>query len=191
MTADANVAGEITAVLARVREGERQAEEDLARLVYADLRRIAVGYMRRESAGHTLQPSALVNEAFVKLVKQVNPFEDRQHFFAMASSWMRRILVDHARKKKALRHGGGQVHVRLGEDGFEAGIPARDLDVLAIDAALDRLAQLNERQARVVEMRFFGGMQDQEIANALGVTVRTVLRDWRAARAWLHAELAG
>lgn len=181
--------GEITKVLQRMRSGDTDAKSELASLVYEELKRLAKAHMRRESPGHLLQPSALVNEAFIRLLAQNDGFENRGHFFALASSLMRHILVDHARHHLAAKRGGNAVHVDFTFAETKAGLSMRSEEMLSLDAALSRLTQLDERQSRVVEMRFFGGMQDQEIAAVLGVTVRTVLRDWSSARAWLHAEL--
>ena len=181
--------GEITKVLQRMRSGDSAAKSELASMVYEELRRLARAHMRREAPGHLLQPSALVNEAFIRLLAQDDGFENRGHFFALASSLMRRILVDHARNHLAAKRGGNVIHVDFTFAETRAGLSMRSEEMLSLDDALSRLSQLDERQCRVVEMRFFGGMKDQEIASALGVTVRTVLRDWTSARAWLHAEL--
>ena len=185
--------GEITVLLAGLRNGDNGAESRLASAVYGELRRIAARYMRRERADHTLQATALVNDAYMKLMAQDKDWQNRAHFFAVASSLMRRILVDHARSRQADKRGGGAV--RLGVENPEANwglvfTPDRGEQLLALDEALSRLSMLDGRQVRIVEMRFFGGMTDREIAEALGVSVRTVVRDWVLARAWLHCELS-
>ncbi len=184
---------EITTLLAKLRSGNDAVKIRLASLVYDDLRRIAGRHMKRERFDHTLQATALVHEAYLELVSQDKKWENRSHFFAIASSLMRRILVDYARAHRAQKRGGGNtVHVRVDElkNEFLAFIPARGEELLALDESLSRLTELDARQCHIVEMRFFGGMTDTEIAEALGISVRTVLREWALARAWLHAELS-
>jgi RNA polymerase sigma factor (TIGR02999 family) len=185
--------GDITVLLAGLRHGDRAAESQLASLVYGELRRIAARFMRRERSDHTLQATALVNDAYLKLMAQDKDWQNRAHFFAVASSLMRRILVDHARSHHAAKRGGGAVKVDLDQPDGNSGLiftPKRSEELLALDEALSRLNQMDERQFRIVEMRFFGGMTDQEIAEVLGISIRTVVREWVLARAWLHSELS-
>jgi RNA polymerase sigma-70 factor (ECF subfamily) len=185
--------GDITALLAGMRNRDSAAESRLASLVYGELRRIAARYMRRERADHTLQATALVNDAYLKLMAQDKDWQNRAHFFAVASSVMRRILVDHARARHAEKRGGDVVKVELDRPDAPPGLvfsPERSEQILALDEALSRLNVLDERQCKIVEMRFFGGMTDQEIADVLEISVRTVVREWVLARAWLHAELS-
>jgi len=181
--------GDVTRILAAVKDGRAGAHADLARLVYDELHAIARGLMRYERADHTLQATALVHEAFMRLFAGAEQdWEGRRHFFAVAATAMRRVLVDHARARAAEKRGGQRRRVELDE-------PAVMVDdnleqVLAIDQALVRLARLDQRQARIVELRFFAGLPEAEIADLLDVSTRTVKRDWRLARTWLHAELA-
>jgi RNA polymerase sigma factor (TIGR02999 family) len=178
----------VTQLLLDCRGGDRQAFDRLFPLVYEDLRGVALRQLRREPDGHTLGATALVHEAYVRLV-DINRVEwhDRAHFLAMAARAMRRILVDHARKHRAVRRGGGAVPISL-DDAIVA--VEQDPDrLIDLDTALERLATLNERLARVVECRFFGGLSDEETAAALGVNERTVQRDWLKARGWLFEAL--
>ena len=159
-------------------------------LVYDELRRLARRYMNREGAGHLLQTTALVNEAYIRLIdaKQVK-WQNRAHFFAISARVMRRILVDFARRRNQLKRGGGKgIEVSLGEVVPASGEQGADL--IAVDDALTALAALDPRQSQVVELRFFGGLKDNEIAEVLKVSHGTVRRDWRLARAWLHRELS-
>ena len=179
---------EITALLAQLSEGKRDVESELIPQVYAELRRLAGLYMRRERGNHTLQPSALVNEAYLRLVHQPNiQWQSRAHFFAAASHLMRHILVDHARARAAGKRGGVQHQVTF--DDAVAQIPERSIDILALHEALERLAIFDARQARVVELHFFGGLSFEEIALILHLSDRTAKRDWTMARAWLKQEL--
>lgn len=184
----ASKTGEVTQLLRRGSEGDSDAWDRAFSLLYDELRRIAGSQMRRENDGHTLQPTALVNEAYVKLVKgpPQNP-ADRQHFVALAARAMRQVLVDHARAHKAAKRGGGVRPVTLDE------AAARSLtapeDIIALDTALERLDGVDPQLRQVVELRYFGGMHEPEIATLLGVTPRTVRRYWSRARAWLHREL--
>jgi len=179
----------VTQLLEDVRRGDASAAARLMPLVYADFRALARRHLAQERLGHTLQPTALVHEAFLKLVDQsrVN-WHGRTHFFAVGAQAMRRVLVEHARARKRDKRGGGARRVVL-DDGV-ATVQDRPADLLALDEALERLARLDERQARVVEYRFFGALEMGEIASALGVSKRTVEGDWRVARAWLHRELS-
>jgi len=176
-------------LLSEWRSGRREAMDELTPLVMRELHRIATGYMARERAGHTLQPTALVNEAFLRLAGNKNiDWESRSHFIAIAANHMRRILVDHAREKKAAKRGGGQAPETLLEAHAMTG--GQVTDILVLDQVLERLGQLDERKLRVVEMRFFGGLEHQEIACVLGVHVKTVQNDLKMATAWLRSELA-
>jgi len=197
----------VTQLLAKWRSGHEGALSELTVLVYQELRSLAQRHLRRERHNHTIQRTALVHEAFVRLVNQQSvDWQSRAHFFALASNLMRRILVDHARARLASKRGGGAVAVSLDElmapldadDGDNAGgIPEpqhldgeTDEDVAAIDEALTRLAAMDARQARVVEMRYFGGLTIEETAAALEISDATVKREWTLARAWLKRELS-
>ena len=180
---------DITELIADVRQGNHDAADDLFRRVYQELRRLAGSYMRHERPDHTLQPTALVHEAYMRLIDQRNlPGESRAHFFGVAASVMRRILIDHARAHRANKRGGRDVKVPL-DDSAALALEHPD-SLLEIDQALERLATLDPRQARVVELRFFGGLSVEEIAGILGVGTRTVDRDWRIARGWLRRQLS-
>jgi RNA polymerase sigma-70 factor (ECF subfamily) len=180
----------ITQLLVDWRKGDLAALERLVPLVHEELRRVARRHMAHERAGHTLQATALVNEAYVRLIdiKHVN-WQDRAHFFAMSSRLMRRILVDFARAKGYQKRGGDAQKVSLDEALVVSREPAREL--VALDAALTALAAFDARKAQVVEMRFFGGLSVEETAEALKVSVDTVMRDWKLAKAWLLRELSG
>ena len=181
-------AGQITEQLEALRRGDRQAESVLAELVYDDLHARARQYMRRERPDHTLQPTALVNETFLQLLRhQTIEWQSRAHFLAVASVVMRRILVDHARRRLAGKRSGARQQVELDER-HAAQHPHLD-QVLALDEALTRLSQMDPRQGRLVELMYFGGLTEVETAEALGISVRTVRRDWSSARAWLQAQL--
>jgi RNA polymerase sigma factor (TIGR02999 family) len=179
---------EITRLLVDWRNGDQAALEQLMPLVHDELRRVARRHMAHERAGHTLQATALVNEAYVRLIdiKQVN-WQDRAHFFAMSSRLMRRILVDFARSKAYQKRGGGAQRVSLDEALIVSAEPGHDL--VALDDALTALAAFDPRKAQVVEMRFFGGLSVEETAEALKVSVDTVMRDWKLAKAWLLREI--
>ncbi len=186
-----NSPGEVTFLLGRLTEGNREAEAELIPLVYRELRRIAGYYMRGERVSHTLQPTALVNEAYLRLVDQsrVN-WRDRAHFFGVAARMMRRILVNHAVERAAAKRGGRRARVDL--DTFEIGVsPEQSEELLAVDEALGRLKEFDPQQERIVEMRYYGGLTVEETAEALGISPRTVKREWAIARSWLQAELAG
>jgi RNA polymerase sigma-70 factor (ECF subfamily) len=181
-------AGEITKQLQALRSGDRQAESLLAELVYDDLHARAQQYMRRERTDHTLQPTALVHETFLKLLRHQNiEWQSRAHFLAVASVVMRRILVDHARSRRAAKRSGAKQEVDLDER-HAAWHPHLDR-LLALDQALARLSQMDPRQGRIVELMYFGGLTEEETAEALGISVRTVKRDWSSARAWLQTQL--
>jgi RNA polymerase sigma factor (TIGR02999 family) len=180
---------QITQLLGQMKAGDRSAAERLMPLVYGQFRALAAQYLRKERGNHTLQPTALVNEAYLKLLDQSRvQWQGRTHFFAVGAQAMRRILVDHARRRQRLKHGGQRARVTLDEG--VALSPDRDQDVLALDEALLKLAELDERQAKVVELRFFAGLTVDEVADVLGVSKRTVEGDWTMARAWLHRELS-
>jgi RNA polymerase sigma-70 factor, ECF subfamily len=181
--------GTVTGLLMAWRGGNEAALEQLVPLVHEELHRIARGCMRGERAGHSLQATALVNEAYLRLIgaQQVD-WQNRVHFLAVSARLMRRILVDFARSKKYQKRGGGVQPVTL-DEALVVAEPGRDL--VALDEALDALAKLDERKARVVEMRFFGGLSVEETAAALGVSGDTVMRDWRLAKAYLLRELRG
>ncbi len=180
---------EVTRLLHALRDGEEDAAELLARVVYDELHVIAEHAMRRESGGHTLQPTILVHEAFLRLIDQheVN-WQGRAHFFALAAQAIRRILVDHARRRNAIKRDGG-ARITLEDAAIESSTDS--IDLIAIDDALKRLASLDERQARVVELRFFTGLGVKETAEALGISPATVKRDWTFAKAFLQRELEG
>ena len=179
----------VTELLARASAGDASALPDVFPLVYAELHRLARRQLRREADGHTLGPTALVHEAYLRLVDHTRmAWGGRAHFLAMAAVAMRRILVEHARRHRSLRRGGGRP--RLSLDAVQVATEERAEVVLALDEALDRLAEIDGRQARVVECRFFGGMTEEATAEALGVGLRTVKRDWAKARSWLLHELA-
>jgi RNA polymerase sigma-70 factor (ECF subfamily) len=179
----------VTGLLHAVRKGDEKAEGLLIGCVYQELRRLAGGLMRNERSDHTLQPTALVHEAYIRLLKGSKvDYKDRRHFYAVAARQMRRMLIDHAREKRAAKRGAGAVKVELGEvDGSHV---VRREDVLAVDVALDDLEKLDPRAAKVVELRFFGGLTDKEAAEVLRVPVATTRRDWEFARAWLIKRLA-
>ncbi len=181
---------EITAMLAAWKGGDTEALDRLTDLVYPELRRIAHRNLERRRAGESLESAALVNEAYLKLVRAGGiPCENRVHFLALCSQIMRRILVDHARRRGFAKRGGDTLRVPLDEVLLMA--EARGIEVLALDEALEALARIDSRKSRVVEMRYFGGLSIEETAEVLEVSLDTVKRDWRMARAWLIAELTG
>lgn len=180
--------GEVTELLVRIREGDQAAFDHVFPLVYDELRRVAGYQLRGERAGHTLQPTALVNEAYMKLVGSPGAdWRDRAHFVAIAARAMRQVLVDHARRRDAAKRGGDRQQTTL--SGVPLGADLRPDEILALDEALDRLDTLDSRLRQVVEFKFFGGLTDRETAELLGVTPRTAQRDWVKARAWLYREL--
>jgi len=179
---------EVTQLLVRWRSGDREALDSLLPLVYDELRRIARHYLQRERLGHTLQSTALVNEAYMRMVAQDLPeWQNRAHFFAVAAQLMRQILVDHARSHRASKRGGNVYKVALDEAEGQP-LPI-DVDILALDEALKELAQMDQQQSRVVELRFFAGLSIEDTAEVLGISASTVKRDWVTARAWLYREL--
>jgi RNA polymerase sigma factor (TIGR02999 family) len=175
-----------TVLLLRWKSGDRDAVDKLLPIVYDELRRLARGYLHRERSEHTLQSTALVHEAYLRLIDQNVDWQSRSHFFGIAAQMMRRILVDHARARNAAKRGEG---LKVTLDERMAIAEARDLDVIALDGALDRLSKLDEGQAKMVEMRFFAGLSIEETAEALGISPATVKRDWAMAKAWLTREL--
>lgn len=179
---------DVTELLALAREGDQAALERVFPLVYDELRRVAGYQLRGERAGHTLQPTALVNEAYMKLVRSPGvDWRDRAHFVAIAARAMRQVLVDHARRRDAAKRGGDMRQTTL--SGVPLGVDMNSEELLALDEALDRLDALEPRLRQVVEYKFFGGLTDKETAELLGVTPRTAQRDWVKARAWLYREL--
>ena len=179
---------DVTALLLEVANGNQAAQEKLVPLVYDQLKRLARRYMRRERAGHTLQTTALVHEAYLKLVGQHSPhWQDRAQFYGTAAELMRRILIDHARRHLREKRGGTQVILPL-EEGL-AFTPEHSEDLLKLDEALDRLSKLDPRQSRIVELRFFGGLSVEETSRFLNVSPITVKRDWAVAKVWLYGEL--
>jgi RNA polymerase sigma-70 factor (ECF subfamily) len=181
--------GGVTALLQDVTAGKQDAFDRLLPLVYDELRRVAARYLRRERPNHTLQPTALVHESYLRLVDQrAVHWQNRAHFFAIAAQAMRRILIDEARCHRRSKRGGGERHLSLGE--VEPASQARSVDLLALDQALGRLAVRDARQARVVELRYFGGLTIEEAAEVIGISEATVRREWTMAKAWLRRELS-
>ena len=181
--------GDITLLLWKVKQGQTEAADELVRLVYQELRRIAAAYLWKERPGHSLQPTALINEAWIRLADQTQvDWRDRTHFFGVAAQMMRRILVDHARAHLADKRGGGATVLSLDIVEIEA-TPQKLEEILAIDEVLSRLAQVDPQQGQIVEMHYFAGMTIEETAAALGVSSRTVDREWALASAWLRREL--
>lgn len=179
--------GPITQLLIQVRKGDKAAESELVPLVYAELHRLAANYMRRERPEHTLQATALVNEAYVRLMGQEKDWQNRSHFFAVAAQVMRRVLVDYARSHRAGKRGGAFEKIAiddlpLASEGFSD-------QIVALDDALSRLSEWDPRQSRIVELRFFGGLTEEEVAAVMQLSTRTVKREWRLARAWLYSHI--
>ena len=190
MTHRAPDTASITELLLAVSKGGRDALDQLIPRVYKDLRRVAGAQLRREAPGHSLQPTALVHEAYVRLVDQRHvKWRDRAHFFGVAASLMRRILVDHARARHADKRGGGLERVAL--HGDEAADSTRGIDVLALHESLSRMAAFNPRQERIVDLRYFGGLTIEEAAEVIGISEATLVREWTIAKAWLRADLSG
>ncbi|HKP37867.1 MAG TPA: sigma-70 family RNA polymerase sigma factor [Pyrinomonadaceae bacterium] len=176
---------ELTGLLRDWKQGDPTALERLTPLIYDELRRIAHRYAQRERNGHTLQTTALVNEAYLRLAGAEKPdWQNRSHFFAVTAQVMRHILIDHARRRRYVKHGGDVQQVSLEAAGLMA--EERAAELISLDEALNDLARIDPRKIRVVEMRYFGGLSLEETANALGTSVMTVRRDWRAAKAWLY-----
>ena len=180
----------VTQLLERASEGDPAALANVFPLIYGELRRIAERQLRQEPDGHTLSPTALVHEAYMRLVDYSRiEWNGRAHFLAVAATAMRRILVEHARGHRSEKRGGALLRVPI--DAVELGTAERSDLLVALDEALDRLQKLDRRQAQVVECRFFGGLTEEETSEALGIGLRTVKRDWAKARSWLHRELYG
>lgn len=180
----------VTQLLVGWGNGDKEALDKLVPLVYDELRRQAARYLRRERVGHTLQTTALIHEAYLRLIDQKNVhWQNRAHFFGIAAQLMRRILVDHARTKKRAKRGGSDVRVSFSEATLKA--KAQDLHIVALDEALERLAEIDEQQSRIVELRFFSGLTVEETAEVLSISRATVKRDWSVAKAWLHREISG
>ena len=180
----------VTQLLLEWGAGDKAALDELLPLVFDELHRLARGYLRRERPQHTLQPTALVNEAYLRLVDQAHVrWQNRAHFFGIAANLMRQILVDHARERAADKR-GGPAQQRLSLTQAERVVRQQEVDVLALDEALDKLAAFDAQQGRVVELKFFGGLTIEEIAEVLGISHATVEREWKLARAWLRRELS-
>ena len=188
LSGEVGEAHQVTQLLADWRQGEEAALEKLTPLVYEELRRLAHRYMAGQQPDHTLQTTALVNEAYLRLVDQTKPsFANRSHFFAVAATAMRQILVNHAKAQQRQKRGGGASKVDLDTAALIS--PEQTKTVLDVDEALERLAQLDSRKAQVVELKYFGGLNQDEIAEVLKISIVTVRRDWLFARAWLYTEL--
>lgn len=184
-----DTSGEVTRLLSEIGRGQKDAMNQLLPLVYDELHRLARSYFRRERGEHTLQPTALVNEAYIRMVDQKAPLQSHGHFLAVAATQMRRILLDYARKRGAARRGGAGQKVIL-EDTM-AVCQQQPVDMIALDKALTRLAELDADQARLVELRFFGGLSVEQTAEVMGCSAATVKRSWSSARAFLHREITG
>ncbi|MGI8555932.1 MAG: sigma-70 family RNA polymerase sigma factor [Pyrinomonadaceae bacterium] len=183
------VSQEVTVLLKEINDGDRNASDKLLPLIYDELRKLARAYLRNERSDHTLQATALVHEAYIRLVEWENvSWQNRAHFFAVAAQIMRRLLVDYAREKKAQKRDGGQKLVLDETVSFTA---PRGIDLLVLDEALENLAKLDKMQAKVVELRFFGGLTIEETAHTLNVSPTTVKREWTAAKAWLYKTITG
>jgi RNA polymerase sigma-70 factor, ECF subfamily len=183
------IEGQVTQILRELRNGDKTAEARLIPVVYGELRRLAGYYLRSERPSHTLQPTALVHEAYIRLTgMQEVDWQGRAHFFAVAAQVMRHILVDHARAHAATKRGGDWEPVTLDE--ARAVSLSRPEEFVALDEALQRLSAMDARQGRIVELRFFGGLTEEETAEVLGVSARTIKRDWRLARAWLYDQIS-
>jgi RNA polymerase sigma factor (TIGR02999 family) len=185
------VADDITKLLLKWSEGDQSALDQLAPLVYNELRQMARSYLRRRGAQLSLQPTALVNEAWMRLInqRQVN-WQNRAQFFGLAAKLMRNLLVDHVRQRRAAKRGGGEYNLSLTYADREARRPQTKIDLIALDEALSRLAALSPQQSKIVELRFFGGLTILETASAMGISHATVEREWGLARAWLFSELS-
>jgi len=177
----------VTGLLRAWSGGDQEARDELLPLIYGELRRRAAAHLRRERRGHSFQPTALVHEAYLRLVEQKVPWQNRAHFFGLASEMMRRILVDHARGRKRGKRSGAWTRVELDE--AVAISEQRDIDLVFLDQALHELSELDPRHGRIVELRFFGGLTLEETAEVLGISPATVKRDWSLARTWLYRRL--
>ncbi|MCA1814927.1 MAG: sigma-70 family RNA polymerase sigma factor [Acidobacteria bacterium] len=179
---------EVTQLLIRLTDGDRAVLDELLPLIYGELRRVAAGYLRRESPGHTLQPTALVHEAYLRMVDQTQVrWQNRAHFLGVAAQMMRRILVDHARSRQAEKRGGALPKLSLDENIDVS--DERAAELVALDEALKKLAEIDPEKSRLVELRFFGGLSVEETAEVLGVSAPTVKRHWRMAKAWLYGQV--
>jgi RNA polymerase sigma-70 factor, ECF subfamily len=180
--------GQVTLLLKAMNRGDKSAADQLLPIVYSELHRLAKSYMSRERRDHTLQPTALINQAYLRIAQQEHmEWQNHAHFIGFAANVMRRVLVDHARERNAAMRGGGRMRVEL-DDGIAAS-PETSAEILQLEEALTRLEQLNPRQAQVVEMRYFGGLSVEEVASILGIAPRSVKRDWALARMWLYQEI--
>ena len=189
MSQDEAVRPNITEMLREWSGGKTEVMDDLLPLIYDELRRRAAAYLRRERPNHTLQPTALVHEAYLKLIDQrQDNWASRDHFFAIAAQAMRRILVDHARGRHRQKRGGSNEDLPL-EDALLAAADEANVDLIALDEAMKKLAKLDPQQERVVELRYFGGMSLDEAADAMSISRATAARDWQVAKAWLHREM--
>jgi RNA polymerase sigma factor (TIGR02999 family) len=183
-------APDVTRLLSNWSNGDQAALDQLLPLVYSELRRLASAYLRRERSNHTLQSTALVHEAFMRMVNQQDvQWKNRAHFFAIASQMIRRILVDYARSQHAEKRGSGAVKLALDEAMAVPQAPATDVDLLGLNDALDRLAAMDERQSRIVELRFFAGLSIEETAEVMSLSPASIKREWQTARAWLFREM--
>ena len=182
--------GEVTQLLAQASSGDAVARATLFDVLYRELRRLAEGAMRAERANHTLQPTALVHEAFLRLAGNQGRFENRAHFLGVAASAMRRVLVDHARGRNAHKRGHGATLVTVHDLDALPQAAAEEVDLVVLDDALSRLAALDARQGQIVELRFFGGLSVEETAALIGVSERTIKREWQMSRAWLRREMS-
>jgi RNA polymerase sigma factor (TIGR02999 family) len=180
---------DVTRLLVRLTDGDRGVLDELLPVVYGELRKLASSYLRRERVGHTLQPTALVHEAYMRLVDQTQvQWQNRAHFFGVAAQMMRRILVDHARAHEAEKRGGEFQKLSLDENIDVSG--ERDVNLVALDDALNLLAEVDPQKSKIVELRFFGGLSVEETAEVLGVSAPTVKRQWRMAKAWLYGQVS-
>ena len=184
------MADDVTQILQRISDGDSRAADELLPLVYDELRRLAAAYFSRERSDHTLQPTALVHEAYLRLIDQTRvEWQNRTHFFGVAANMMRRILVDHARSKAAEKHGGDRTRIEI-EKAVSFATDEKPIDLIAVDESLDLLAKLDEVQGRIVELRFFGGLTIEETAEVLNISPATVKREWAMAKAWLYDRLS-
>jgi len=182
---------DVTTLLDALAGGRREAFDEVLRVVYDELRSLAAGYLRRERPEHTLATTALVHDAYLRLVRHDARWESRAHFFRVAACAMRRILVDHARRRRAAKRGGAAHRVPLTEGARASDVSDSDFDLEALDQALEKLARVDERKCRIVELRYLAGVSAEETARVLDTSLRTVEREWRFARAWLRSDLLG
>jgi RNA polymerase sigma factor (TIGR02999 family) len=180
----------VTGMLNRAASGDDEAMASVFGVLYSELRRLANAAMRHERSDHTLQPTALVHETYLRLSDYQGAWHNRNHFFALAATGMRRILVEHARSRNAIKRGSGQRRVSIQDVDVPSSANDDGIDLVALDSALEKLAQLDTRQARIVELRFFGGLTVEETASIVGISERTVKREWQMSRAWLRREMA-